>query len=47
MKETFPDSKLNDEQELKELFVAASEKFSKEGRPPVPADDDVYIEPEK
>lgn len=46
LKESHPDSKLNDEHELRELAKAANEKFEKDGRPPVPVDDDMYIDPD-
>ena len=45
LKERFPDSSLDDDSELRKKFVEATETFAKEGRPPLSADDDAYIDP--
>ncbi len=44
LKEKFPDSTLNDETELRQKLAEAKEAFVKEGRPPLVAEGEEYID---
>lgn len=46
LKEEYPDNKLNDEAELAHLLQEATKKSQAEGRPLLPVDDEVYIDPD-